>query len=63
LSYIHKSLYEFFVAQSVIKETLQQSKLQIIETKTTKLSIGFLVFDLDILSMLAEHLSELKLDE
>ncbi len=27
LIYIHKSLYEFFIAQSVIEETLQQSKL------------------------------------
>ncbi len=62
LSYIHKSVYEFFVAQSVIEETLQ-SKLQILEIKTTKLNIGFLAFDLDILCMLAEHLSELKLDE
>ncbi len=63
LSYIHKSVYEFFVAQSVIEETLKQSKLQILEIKTTKLSIGFLAFDLDILCTLAEHLSELKLDE
>jgi hypothetical protein len=31
LSYIDKSVYEFFIAQSVIEETLQQSKLQIIE--------------------------------
>jgi len=62
LSYIHKSVYEFFVAQSVIEETLQ-SKLQNLEVKTTKLSLGFLAFDLDILCMLAEHLSELKLDE
>jgi hypothetical protein len=30
---------------------------------TTKLSVGFLAFDLDILCMLGEHLSELKLDE
>jgi hypothetical protein len=63
LSYLHKSVYEFFVAQSVIEETLQQSKLQILETKMTKLSIGFLAFDLDILCTLAEYLSELKLDE
>jgi hypothetical protein len=63
LSYIHKSVYEFFVAQSVIEETLQQSKLQILKINTTKLSLGFLAFDLDILCMLAEHLSELKLDE
>ncbi len=63
LSYIHKYFYEFFVAQSVIEETLQQSKLQILDIKTTKLSLGFLAFDLDILSMLAEHLSELKLDD
>jgi hypothetical protein len=63
LSYIHKSVYEFFVAQSIIEETLQQSKLQIVEIKTTKLSLGFLVFDLDVLCMLAEHLSELKLDD
>jgi hypothetical protein len=62
LIYIHKSFYEFFVAQSIIEETLQ-SKLQILEIKTTKLSIGFLAFDLDILCMLAENLSELKLDE
>jgi hypothetical protein len=61
--YIHKSVYEFFVAQSVIEEALQQSKLQILEMKTTKLSLGFLAFDLDILCILAEHLSELKLDE
>jgi hypothetical protein len=47
-SYIHKSVYEFFVAQSVIEETLQ-SKSQILEIKTTKLGIGFLAFDLDIL--------------
>jgi hypothetical protein len=63
LNYIHKSIYEFFVAQSVIEETLQQSKLEILEIKTTKLGLGFLAFDLDILCMLAEHLSELKLDE
>ncbi len=31
--------------------------------KTTKLSLGFLAFNLDILCMLAEYLSELKLDE
>ncbi len=62
LIYIHKSVYEFFIAQSVIEETLQ-SKSQILEIKTTKLSIGFLGFDLDILCMLGEHLSELKLDE
>jgi hypothetical protein len=62
LIYIHKSVYEFFVAQSVIEETLE-SKLQILEIETTKLSLGFLAFDLDILCMLAEHLSELKLDE
>ncbi len=62
LSYIHKSVYEFFVAQSVIEETLQ-SKLQTLEIKTTKLGLGFLAFDLDILCMLTEHLSELKLDE
>jgi hypothetical protein len=31
--------------------------------KTTKIGLGFLAFDLDILHMLAEHLSELKLDE
>jgi hypothetical protein len=63
LSYIHESVYEFFVAQSVIEETLQQSNLQILEIKTTKLSLSFLAFDLDILCMLAEYLSELKLDE
>jgi hypothetical protein len=62
LSYIHKSVYEFFVAQSIIEETLQ-SKLQALEIKTTKLWLGFLAFDLDVLCMLAEHLSELKLDE
>jgi hypothetical protein len=62
LSYIHKSIYEFFVAQSVIEETLQ-SKLQVIELKTTKLNLGFLAFDSDILCTLAEHLSELRLDE
>jgi hypothetical protein len=62
LSYIHKSICEFFIAQSVIEETLQ-SKLQILEIKTTKLSLGFLAFDLDILCTLAEHLSELKLDQ
>jgi hypothetical protein len=62
LSYIHKTIYEFFIAQSVIEETLQ-SKSQILEIKTTKLGLGFLAFDLDILCMLAEHLSELKLDE
>ncbi len=62
LIYIHKSFYQFFVAQSVIEDTLQ-SKLQILEIKTTKLSLGYLAFDLDILCMLAEHLSELKLDE
>ncbi len=62
LSYIHKSVYEFFVVQSVIEETLQ-SKLGILEIKTTKLNIGFLAFDLDILFMFSEHLSELKLDE
>jgi hypothetical protein len=62
LSYIHKSVYEFFIAQSVIEETLQY-KLQNLEIKTTKLNIGFLAFNLDILCMLAEHLSELKLDE
>jgi hypothetical protein len=62
LSYIHKSVYQFFVAQSVIEETLQ-SKLQILEIETTKLSIGFLAFDLDILCTLAEYLNELKLDE
>ncbi len=62
MSYIHKSVYEFFVAQSVIEETLQP-KLQILEIKSTKLGIGFLAFDLDILCMLAEYLSELKLDE
>jgi hypothetical protein len=62
LSYIHKSVYEFFLAQSVIEETLK-SKFQILEIKTTKLGLGFLAFDLDILCMLAEHLSELKLDE
>ncbi len=63
LSYIHKSVYEFFVAQSVIEETLQQSKLQIIEIKTTKLGLGFLAFDLDIICTLAEYLNEVKLDE
>ncbi len=62
MSYIHKSICEFFIAQSVIEETLQ-SKLQILEIKTTKLSLGFLAFDLDILCTLAEHLSELKLDQ
>jgi hypothetical protein len=62
LSYIHKSVYEFFVAQSVIEETLQ-SKLNTLEINTTKLSIGFLAFNLDILFMLAEHVSELKLEE
>jgi hypothetical protein len=62
LSYVHKSVYEFFIAQSVIEEKLK-SKLQSIEIKTTKLGLGFLVFDLDILCTLAEHLSELKLDE
>jgi hypothetical protein len=62
LSYIHKSVYEFLIAQSVIEETLK-SKLQILETKTTKLSLGFLAFDLDILCTLAEYLNELKLDE
>jgi hypothetical protein len=62
LSYIHKSVYEFFIAQSVIEETLQ-SKLQILEIKTTKLGLGFLAFDLDILCALAEYLSELKYDE
>jgi hypothetical protein len=62
LSYIHKSVYEFFVAQSVIEETLE-SQLQTLEIKTTKLSIGFLAFDLDILCTLAEYLNELKLDE
>jgi hypothetical protein len=56
-------VYEFFIAQSIIGETLQQSKLQILEINTTKLSIGFLAFDLDILCMLAEYLSELKLDD
>ncbi len=63
LSYIHKSVYEFFIAQSVIEETLQKSTLQILEIKTTKLSIGFLAFDLNILCMLAEYLNEVKLDE
>jgi hypothetical protein len=62
LSYIHKTVYEFFVSQSVIEETLK-SKLQALEIKTKKLSMGFLAFDLDILCTLAEHLSELKLDE
>jgi hypothetical protein len=62
LIYIHKSVYEFFVTQSVIGETLQ-SKLEILEIKTTKLGLGFLAFDLDMLCTLAEHLSELKLDE
>jgi hypothetical protein len=53
---------EFFIAQSVIEETLQ-SKSQILEIKSTKLGLSLLAFDLDILHTLAEYLSELKLDE
>jgi hypothetical protein len=37
LSYIHKSVYEFYIAQSVIEETLA-AKLETIDLALTKLN-------------------------
>jgi hypothetical protein len=62
LTYIHKSVYEFFIAQSVIEETLT-AKLEALDFAKSKLTLGFLAFDLDILCTLAEHISEKSLED
>ncbi len=62
LTYIHKTVYEFFIAQSVIEETVA-AKMQEIDEKSTCLSEGYLAFDLDILSTIAEYINEMPLQQ
>ncbi len=59
-SYIHKSVYEFFIAQSIISETFK-AKCEPIDERTTLLGTAFLRFDLDILTLVSEHVMELPL--
>jgi hypothetical protein len=59
---VHKSVYEFFVAQSIIEETLQ-AQLQAVNQYKSKLNQAFLAFDLGILSMVGEHIDTLNIDE
>ncbi len=60
-SYIHKSIYEFFIAQSIIQETLK-AKSQAIDENKTMLGTAFLRNDLDVLSFVAEHVIEIPVD-
>jgi hypothetical protein len=57
-SFIHKSIYEFFIAQSIIQETLK-AKLQAIDENKTMLGTAFLSNDLDVLSFVSEHVIEI----
>ncbi len=56
-SFIHKSIYEFFIAQSIIQETLK-AKLQAIDEHKTMLGTAFLSNDLDALTFVSEHVIE-----
>ncbi len=55
--FIHKSIYEFFIAQSIIQETLK-AKFQAIDENKTMLCTAFLTNDLDILAFVSEHVIE-----
>jgi hypothetical protein len=57
-SFIHKSIYEFFIAQSIIQETLKAKLLAIDENKTM-LGTAFLSNDLDVLTFVSEHVIEM----
>ena len=54
-------MYEFYIAQSILEETLNAKSLALDEN-TTKLQYGFLAFDLDILRMVGSHVMEVPLE-
>jgi hypothetical protein len=60
ISYIHKSIYEFFIAQSIIEETLNK-KFQPVDEEKTVLKLAYLADDLDVLVMVAEHVLEMPI--
>ncbi len=57
-SFIHKSIYEFFIAQCIIQETLK-AKLLAIDEHKTMLGTAFLRNDLDVLTFVSEHVIEI----
>ena len=57
-SFIHKSIYEFFIVQSIIQET-SKAKLQAIDENKTMLGTAFLSNDLDVLTFVSEHVLEI----
>jgi hypothetical protein len=59
--YIHKSFYEYYIAQSIIEETLK-ARCQPIKESTTMISSAYLSFGLDIVVLISEHVMELPLD-
>ncbi len=59
-SYYHKSFYQFYIAQSIIEETLN-AKLDSIKKDTTMISTAYLRSDLEILSLVSEHVMEFPL--
>ncbi len=59
--FIDKSIKEFYIAQSIIEETLN-AKCQSIDENRTMLSTAYLRFDLDILSLVTEHVMDIPLN-
>ncbi len=57
-SFIHKSIYEFFISQSIIQETLKV-QLKPIDENKTMLGTAFLSKDLDVLTFISEHVIEI----
>lgn len=54
-------MYEFYVAQRILEETASARCLELDECKTM-LSMGLLRNDLDILSLVAEHVMEVSVE-
>ena len=55
-------MYEYYIASRIIEET-KEAALKPIDEAKTLLGEGYLAFDLDILSLVAEHVSEVPLQQ
>ncbi len=60
--YIDKSIKEFYIAQSIIEET-SNAKSQAIEENKTLLSTTYLRFDLDIITLVTEHVMDIPVNK
>ncbi len=60
-NYLHKSFYEYYIVHSIIEETLN-CQFSALDEYETIIGTAFVIFDMDILSLITEHIVEIPVE-